>query len=321
MNEADQVPQQQQEGTTTETLGGQLRRRRQERGLRVEDIAHHLKLDPQLLHAFEEDREPPRDLPEVFCKGFLRSYSRYLGVEIPPGQQGVCRPRQVVVERGASGHNHGPRLWPFVALGAIVVVAATTGGDLGRIGDWLQGKEQPTPTVVEKGAGEKESAVAEPAIVTPTKRMEGSPEEDGATATNSERPTAPEKGVPSPEVETDTAEKRVEDVEPAATTGSAVVESASAETETAPVIDEHRGEVTIRYKRASFTQVSDGLGRVLVKQSFEAGAVERFEGPLPLELHLGNAAGVQLEFNGEPYDHLNYIEDNNTAHFRLGEAE
>ena len=79
--------------------------------------------------------------------------------------------------------------------------------------------------------------------------------------------------------------------------------------------------VTIRYIDDSWTQVVDGLGRVLVKRMLDAGAIETFEGTLPLEVNLGNAIGVRVQFNGEPFDHLNYIDDNNIAQFLLGGQE
>ena len=47
----------------------------------------------------------------------------------------------------------------------------------------------------------------------------------------------------------------------------------------------------------------------------------RPQGTLPLEVNLGNAIGVRVQFNGEPFDHLNYIDDNNIAQFLLGGQE
>jgi hypothetical protein len=58
-----------------------------------------------------------------------------------------------------------------------------------------------------------------------------------------------------------------------------------------------------------------------VKRTLDAGAVEDFEGPLPLKVNLGNAIGVRVQFNSQPFDHLNYIDDNNIAQFVLGGEE
>ncbi len=82
-----------------------------------------------------------------------------------------------------------------------------------------------------------------------------------------------------------------------------------------------RGKVEIVYQESAWTRVEDGLGRQLVKRMFDAGTRKAFEGALPLEVALGNAAGVVIYFNDKLFDHLNYIEDDNTARFILGEEE
>lgn len=299
------------------SLGQQLRNRRKEKGLEVEDVAHHLKLDPALLHAFEEEREPPHGLPEVYCKGFLRNYARYLGVELQPGQITSCKVSELNVERRSAAQQKPRRsLLPFILIALLLLGWLVTGGDLNKITGGKSEEGTPAPAV------EHEEKAAE--VVAPIEKVETAQAEKPAAVVE-------EKVVPETAVEA-TIPPETEEA-PAAGTPAVVPEAAPAamaeatpseeekEVAPAPTAEAKRGTVTIRYIDRSWTQVTDGLGRVLVKRMLDAGAVEDFEGPLPLEVNLGNAIGVRVLFNGEPFDHLNYIDDNNIAQFTFGGDE
>jgi cytoskeleton protein RodZ len=82
-----------------------------------------------------------------------------------------------------------------------------------------------------------------------------------------------------------------------------------------------RGTLRLEFTDRSWTQVEDGLGRVLEKRTVEAGSTNRYEGVLPFRVTLGNAVYVRVYFNDQEYDHLNDITDNNIARFQLGAPE
>ena len=64
---------------TLEELGAALRAEREKRGLSIEDVANHLKIGARLLRALEEG--DASSLPHLaYAKGFIRSYSSYLGM-------------------------------------------------------------------------------------------------------------------------------------------------------------------------------------------------------------------------------------------------
>jgi cytoskeleton protein RodZ len=355
---------------TEPSLGRQLRSRREERGLSIEDVAHHLKIDASLLRDFEEEREPSHNLPEVYCKGFLRNYARYLKVTIEPGQIKACRTSDIRLNERGEEYNPKRPLLPYLLIATLVV-----GAGLFIFGDELNHKEQaaapaatvqPVPQSGAAHSAAESSAVASSGAMlsgstaqttTPTAEAESgtnqvaTTSESGATAEERSTEEAPTianvaQGVATKETAT---EERAAEKTAAPTTESASVaaeaalggdtsalsavsspaategdgESATAAplapAEVAPPAT--RGTVTIRYIDRSFTQITDGLGRVIVKRMLDAGAVEDFEGPLPLQINLGNAIGVRVKFNGEPFDHLNYIDDNNIAQFLLGGAE
>lgn len=303
------------------SLGEQLRLKRREKGMEIQDIAHHLKLDPALLLAFEEERDPPHGLPEVYCKGFLRSYARYLGVEIQPGQIKSCRVSELQSEPVASSYTQRRSLLPFILIALVVLVWLVTGGDLNGYQKLLTGgggEPEKTEVIAEKPAETLKSnsttTAQDSETVTPEPATALDPEASPPALVEPEEGTV--EAQPSAESEEQKEREQPAVAEPAVdeATPEVPAEPASAAPPT-------RGTVTIRYIDSSWTQVTDGLGRVLVKRTLDAGAVEDFEGPLPLQINLGNAIGVRVQFNGELFDHLNYIDDNNIAQFVLGGEE
>ena len=64
---------------TLEELGAALRAEREQRGLSIEDAANHLKIGARLLRALEAG--DTSSLPHLaYTKGFIRSYSAYVGL-------------------------------------------------------------------------------------------------------------------------------------------------------------------------------------------------------------------------------------------------
>ena len=64
---------------TLEELGAVLRAEREKRGLSIEDAANHLKIGARLLRALESGDSA--SLPHLaYTKGFIRSYSSYVGL-------------------------------------------------------------------------------------------------------------------------------------------------------------------------------------------------------------------------------------------------
>jgi cytoskeleton protein RodZ len=313
------------------SLGERLRAKRKQGELNLQDIAHHLKLDVVLLRAFEEDSGPPEGLPEVYYKGFLRNYARFLKVEIDPSApQKFLSDQHPHTEPLLTAKRH-TLLWPLLIVVALVAGWLITGGELSDYRLLQEGAEEALPSAAEV-EGEERAGVAE----TTTPSLAAEPRIEEATEVKvTEEPVATEsaerQGEEPVSVE-ESAEERLADdlgedvenedeseyVEESGVEGVLIAEPEGILADVPAVT---RGMVTIRYIDDSWTQVVDGLGRVLVKRMLDAGAIETFEGTLPLEVNLGNAIGVRVQFNGEPFDHLNYIDDNNIAQFLLGGQE
>ena len=75
-------------------LGAALRSERERRGLRIEDVADHLKISARHLRALEEGDAAALPHP-AYARGFIRSYAAYLGMspdEIHNALNGVASP-------------------------------------------------------------------------------------------------------------------------------------------------------------------------------------------------------------------------------------
>ncbi|MDE7241106.1 helix-turn-helix domain-containing protein, partial [Desulfovibrio sp.] len=75
-------------------LGAALRTERERRGLRIEDVADHLKISARHLRALEEGDAAALPHP-AYARGFIRSYAAYLGMspdEIHNALNGVASP-------------------------------------------------------------------------------------------------------------------------------------------------------------------------------------------------------------------------------------
>lgn len=75
--------------------------------------------------------------------------------------------------------------------------------------------------------------------------------------------------------------------------------------------------ITVRYTQESWTEIFDARKRRLLHGLIKPGATRVISGQAPFNVFLGNSPGVQLEINGKPFDHSEYIRRNNTARFLI----
>ncbi|MEO8525446.1 MAG: helix-turn-helix domain-containing protein [Caldimonas sp.] len=70
------------------------------------------------------------------------------------------------------------------------------------------------------------------------------------------------------------------------------------------------GMLQFRIVSESWIEVNDGRGQTLVSRSMKAGETAAFDGTPPLRLRIGNAAGTQVVFRGQPTDLKAFTRDN-----------
>jgi cytoskeleton protein RodZ len=69
---------------------------------------------------------------------------------------------------------------------------------------------------------------------------------------------------------------------------------------------------------ASWVEVYDNNGKRLYYDLAPAGDNLELSGAGPLQVFLGNAPGVSIELEGQPFDLKPFLRSDNTARFKLG---
>ncbi len=265
------------------TIGERLRQARESQGLDLAEVAERLHLKRATVIDLEEenfDRLPAR----VFVRGYYRNYARLLGLpeepllqafddRCPEGEE--CAGAPPVVAQGVRREirsNHGlVRLVTWLV--AISVVAA--------VGLWWRDQAKRT-----------QAPVAEPvAEASGTVESGRAAEQDGASPP-SEPAAAAQVAAPP----------LVEPVEPTREPAP----SATAATEVEPAATEPEAPsppvVELRFTQDSWVDVRGAEGSFKLVGTRRAGEAIRLEGRPPYRFILGNAHGVEVRVNGEPYD-------------------
>lgn len=135
-NRADhKQPPWEKEGGKADSFGAWLRRQREIREIPLHEIAEVTKISVRYLEALEQDRFDVLPAP-VFAKGFLRQYSRYVGLDPDEVinsyltvQQDLDEPEEAVPAGGRSQRSSVALLAAAVLLVLLVVAALVLYGD------------------------------------------------------------------------------------------------------------------------------------------------------------------------------------------------
>ena len=310
---------------TLEELGAALRAEREKRGLSIEDVANHLKIGARLLRALEEG--DASSLPHLaYAKGFIRSYSSYLGMAAEEVNEAVCAlggtspavPQPVYTPEESLAPGRSLK-W----LGVLIVLALVAGGAYVA---WQQGAleilsrqtrrlAQPspplqTPDSAESVPGRETSAPAADSAQTPSQTPAAkseafapaaspSPEAAPVAAPASAASTASPGGVNTPSSA------------PAPATAWGLSSTTAAPAQTA------LGQNATQPAQPADGALSPGQHKVIITATEECwihsnadntdtrqfslrkGDTFALTFTKSLELKLGNAGGVRIRYNGE----------------------
>lgn len=264
-----------------EMPGRRLREARERQSLGVDEVATRLHLQPAQVKALEDDEYGHFSAP-IFVSGYLRNYARLLGLDPEPlvdayERQGVEEP-PILSELTA--HMPAPRRRMSTESWAGMMIA----GALVILGAlWFL--TRPTGELGDASPG-SEAGMPPPEVAI----------EQGQVAV--EKPSAPPAGESRP----------------------AAPDDAQGAAPRAPVAQEPGApldELALRFTEDSWVEIADVTGRRLMYRMGRAGQVVRLRGLAPFDILLGNAPGVTIEYNGEPYRDIP-ISRQNVASFRLG---
>ncbi len=292
----------------TEGPGRLLKSTREARGLSQEDVASQLRLHRKLIAALEEEDDGALP-PATFVFGYLRNYARLL--DLSPDEvvrayegKGIAPPALESVRKATPVHPGGlQRIFSYVLVLGLAVLLVM----------WWQSQrpelsispEPPQPSV---SVPEDVEANEPPVGLVPVGPDTPLP---GVTLALEEVAPATVPSGPGAEVVREEAPAEPPAAAAPAPESALVVETVGPDTA--------RSRLVLRFKSDCWTEISDAAGR---RVFFDLGKVGReivAHGEAPFRVFLGYAPGVEIEFNGEPYDHSRFHR-RELARFQLGAA-
>jgi cytoskeleton protein RodZ len=289
--------------------GDRLRQVRESRRLSIHDVSMEMRIDKHVINDIEHDRYD--EYEPIFISGYLRKYARLLDL---PGDDVVAdykrisnrQPPELSATVGHRQVRSDNRLFLYISY----LIAAVFIGML--VAWWLGNIDTgPQPPVAEL------AAEAYPEILDRAPAVPGMP--DAAETTDQETTASV---TPMPEVQ-QPAVNAAEDATPqqaADTAAGTMVDAAPLATD-APLPAPPAGDaglpdrVLLDFREDSWAEVTDAKGQRRLFGLYRRGQVIEIEGSMPMEISLGNAAGVEIKYNGKPYDFSADIRPTGTARF------
>ncbi len=283
--------------------GAMLRRAREDLRLAPDNVASILRLSARQILQLEEDDYASLPGP-TYVRGYLRSYAQLLGLSpdrVLDIYQQYCRqlappPVETAasVQAGAMTENAQTARWTAVAVAVVVLVLVVfwwKGRD--DTGNANRKSELSTTYVTESGAVIRDPAAA----AGPGESPAGPP----APLPAAQLPAAP--AAPGAKPATAAAVKPATPATPVAASAplATPAPAAPAAAAAAPAVGP-RGRLVLKATQESWADVRDGRQGRLLYETLAPGRVVTLEGVAPLSVFIGNAEGVQVEYNGQPVD-------------------
>ena len=290
-------------------LGERLRSARKARAVSLERVAQALHLDEGIVLALEEERFDALGAP-VFVRGHLRAYAKLLGLDAetlltayePDKPEEVVTP--AVEQRVGRSVTINPMILGVSVLAVCVVVALST--------YVIQGDDAVAPDLAQRSSRAESMPIPSPAASDSQQPKASSPKiatavSASAQATEPSRrsasiETAPPVAAPTVAESTPSEPAQGESTQAESTQAeSTQAESTRAEpneTVARPPADGIR--LSLLFREASWVEISDVNQRLIFGLQRE-GRRREVVGEPPISLLLGNAKGVELSVNDEPY--------------------
>jgi cytoskeleton protein RodZ len=283
-------------------FGRLLAQAREQQGISIADIAARLRLHPRQVSALEEERLDT--LPEApFVRGFVRNYAKELKLDPAPllallaeRLPAPAQPAEVMAGTGITASEVRAagvdRMSRIAVIGGTVIVLVV----LGLIG-WVASMRMKTAEVARPAPAA--SAAVEAASPSPAA---SAPPADAAPATTVERPAQPAAAAAA---------------QAGATVPADVIAPAAPAAPTAAPAPSTGLRLLIG-ERPSWVEITQADGRVLLTGLQEPGTERRLGSPQPpLQLVIGNASSVTLEYRGRTIDLKRHIRANDLARLTL----
>ncbi|MDM4769757.1 RodZ domain-containing protein [Solimonas sp. SE-A11] len=300
-----------QPATATEASpGAMIRQGRERMHLSLDELAGVTKLSYSTIEALERD-DFSALLEPVYVRGYYRKCAKVLDLPekaLLDAYQARVAPRQPLPPaklRLASGADLGsasrlPLTLALVGAMIAVLVCAVV---------WVARNTGGQPPVQAGEAGLAAAPAASDATVVPGADIAV----PAATPAEVPAPAAPDAtGVPA---DAGTAIAVPAAAAPTAPAAPAAEPAPNAATPAAPAVGP--GSAVLKFTATSWVRVDDASGKTLFNGLAQPNESHVLNGALPLNVFLGNAPAVQVEFGGKPFDTQAFQRDNKTARFTL----
>lgn len=279
MNDVTQPPQ--SDGAMR--LGRALAEARIAAGLSVDEVAAKLRMSPRQIHALES--EDVASLPgPAFVRGFIRNYAKLLQLDAAPLLEAYRMITPATPQQAITLHSENipimaqdRKTWlPYALAAALVGVAL--GGWMAYMDYHVPSQPQPTQVAATSVKPAPQPLAPSPAVA--------------QTVTDESAPVA----LPAPQPENVSA--------PPEASGTSV--TTPVETPQAPGL----ARLRLTFLEKVWVSVVDREGKEIFNKTKPAGSEEIIEGLPPLQLVIGNAAGVRLSYNDQDVDLVPYTKAN-----------
>lgn len=286
------------------SAGELLKRAREAQGMHIAALAVAVKVQQRKLEALEADRLD--ELPDItFARALAQTVCRHLRTDPKPvldrmPQSGYGQRLEAV----AQGLNE-----PFRAQSLLAPLAHGDWGSFARPSVMATGMLVVGALAVYFWPGTSPMGSGGASDGAPLAVVESSASQVGVGGAPGAGPAGevPAVAAPSP-----SASPVVDTVFSAPRPSS---EAASAATPVAGGT-EPAGSVVVRAAEASWMEIRDASGQVLLSRMVAAGEAVGLEGQAPFKVKIGNASAVQVSFKGQPVDLAPWVKEN-VARFTL----
>lgn len=281
------------------TVGAELQRAREARGLALSEVAQQLKFAPRQLEALEQDRFDL--LPGgTFARGMVRNYARLLKIDPEPlvrsiGERFEAPDAGTLAARYSQPvpFSDSARRSTFVYLGLSLGVLAIGAG----VGwQWYHERDRGASLARAQAAPRVAAKTA------PARAPAAVPQKEKA------RPKVAEKLAEAPLAPPPAAAK--------ARAGDAAVEKVAIQPLPIAKVAPGLHRLVIRSEQEAWIEVRGDEDRALISSLNPAGAERSLRARGPLNLVIGNARHVTILHNDQPLDLAPYIKTE-TARFTL----
>lgn len=295
------------------SLGAMLRDARNQLGLSVAEVAAQIKFAPRQIEALEA--EDFKNLPEAaFLRGFVRSYAKILNLDAQTllaslPQANAQAPELVPASVGVPFPVDYSAQKNLVMLGAALLLAVIVAGfAIWHFTSPLKhapaAKVETPVTLPAEMPSVTAPAVQQPESIAPTAIAEPKPRSALEKSPRRKEKNATDEGIASAQSAVSGKHKHGANKSTAASgvaPAISVPDDASATT----------AALRLQFGEESWTEITDGNGKLISSQINPPGSELDIEGQLPLSLVIGHATATRLYQDGNPVDLVPHTSSSN----------